>query len=167
VLFHLDFTCFEQSHELLIVYPSLYTAQHVSTHPVNTGRQARVRPCCAPASHALHPSKGPSGCALPSRRKHALTTTITITTSDKHTADIRYEDIHYDFAIIVVACFAQLFLLDSRRYRSCIDGRWFARQTKRSGIATASQERAQSLCWIWRLETISYYSREPRPNSHA
>jgi hypothetical protein len=131
VLLHLDFTCFEHSSELLTVCSSLYTAQHVSTHDdntdVNTTRQARVRPCCAPSSsHALQP-QGPSGCALPSRRKHALTTTNTITTSDKHTADIRYEDIHYDTAIVVVACFAQSFILDSRRYRSCIDGRWLAR----------------------------------------
>jgi hypothetical protein len=55
-----------------IVVPGLHVSNPIST------QAAKVRPCCAPAT--LH--QRPAGCALPSRRKHALTTTNIITTFD-------------------------------------------------------------------------------------
>lgn len=56
-----------------------FCSARVKYPPQASTQAAKVRPC------ALQPrasSKGPSGCALPSRRKHALTTTNIITTFD-------------------------------------------------------------------------------------
>ena len=99
----------------------------MQNHDNNTttpqGRQARVRPCCAPATRFIDEAR-PVAPSLPA----ANTTTNTITTSfDNHIADIRYEDIRYGLAIVIVACFAQLSPPHPRRYRSSINGGWVAR----------------------------------------
>ena len=78
---------------------------------------------CAPATRFIDEAR-PVAPSLPA----ANTTNNTITiTFDNHTADIRYEDIHYAAVIVVVACFAPLSPPYPRRYRSSINGGWVAR----------------------------------------
>jgi hypothetical protein len=81
----------------------------VQKHDNNTttpqGRQARVRPCCAPATRFIDEAR-PVAPSLPAAN---TTTNTIITIINNHTVDdIRYEDIHYRPAIVIVACFAPL-----------------------------------------------------------
>lgn len=92
--------------------------------------------------------QGPPGCALPSRRKHALTTTNIIALVCYPRVPYRRHSLHhilYDVTIVIIvadsAPFASTQLQDNR---SCIGGGWIARTTERWGIATAFQERAHT-----------------------
>lgn len=51
---------------------------HASPSGINTEEPPRFGPCCAPATRSI---EARPGCALPSRRKHALTTANIITTT--------------------------------------------------------------------------------------
>ena len=79
LLFHLDFTCVEDSSGLPSVISSLYTAyctcqnHNNNTRTTHQGRQARVCPCCAPATRFIEAR--PVAPSLPA----ANTTTNTIT----------------------------------------------------------------------------------------